>query len=179
MSGSYKQLFGNDNYVRKYPKKKQWEKLGDVRRTSLISNLGYYLGGSNEFCHLYRSSRRIRQFGYVSRTERQRVHTHMIIRSASQNSLPWEWHMTCINFEIAGRVMWSLTLFFLVATKWGKRNLYRGFAGRTAAKFPLGNFRLRWDDNIKMDLKQIIYSRSWIGLIRLRKGISDRMLWIK
>jgi hypothetical protein len=54
--------------------------------------------------------------------------------------------------------MGLLTLFFLVAATWEKRNLYRVFAGRPAAKFPLGNFRLRWDDNIKMDLKQIVYS---------------------
>jgi hypothetical protein len=54
--------------------------------------------------------------------------------------------------------MGSLTSCFLVAATWEKRNLYRGFAGRTAAKFPLGNFRFRWDDNIKMDLKQIVYN---------------------
>lgn len=66
--------------------------------------------------------------------------------------------MTCLNYEIPGHVMGSLTLFFLVAATREKRILYRGFAGRTAAKFPLGNFRLRWDDNIKMDLKQVVYS---------------------
>jgi hypothetical protein len=66
--------------------------------------------------------------------------------------------MTCINLEIPGHVMGSFTLFFLVATMWEKRNLYTVFAGRPAAKFPLGNCKLRCDDNIKMDPKQIVYS---------------------
>jgi len=103
-------------------------------------------------------SRTIRQLGHVGRIDRQRVRSHIIIRSASQNSLPREWQVTCINFEVPGHVLGSLTLFFLVAATWEKRKLCRVFAGRTAAKFPLGNFRLTWDENIKMDLIQIVHT---------------------
>jgi hypothetical protein len=35
------------------------------------------------------------------------------------------------------------------------RNDYRVLVGRTEGKRPLGRPRLRWEDNIKMDLREI------------------------
>jgi hypothetical protein len=36
-----------------------------------------------------------------------------------------------------------------------RRNTYRGFVGKGVGKTPLGSPRHRWEDNIKMDLKEI------------------------
>jgi hypothetical protein len=35
------------------------------------------------------------------------------------------------------------------------RGAYRVLVGRTVVKRPLGRHRLRWDDNIKVDLKDV------------------------
>jgi hypothetical protein len=53
-----------------------------------------------------------------------------------------------------------------------KRNMYRLLIGKPEGKRPLGRPRLRWIDNIKMDLLEIglnvVY---WIGLAQ------DRYSW--
>jgi hypothetical protein len=41
------------------------------------------------------------------------------------------------------------------STNGGKRNAYRIVVGRTEGKRPLGKPRHRWEDNIKMDLREI------------------------
>jgi hypothetical protein len=40
-----------------------------------------------------------------------------------------------------------------VARMGQKRNVYRVLTGKRDDKRPLGSYRCRWDDNIKMDLK--------------------------
>jgi hypothetical protein len=47
-----------------------------------------------------------------------------------------------------------------VARTWEKRNAYRILAGKPEGKRPLGRPRLRWEDNIKMDLREI----GWGGM---------------
>jgi hypothetical protein len=53
-----------------------------------------------------------------------------------------------------------------------KRNVYRLLVGKPEGKRPLGRPRLRWVDNIKMDLLEIGLSAvDWIGLAQ------DRYRW--
>ncbi|KAJ4445536.1 hypothetical protein ANN_12216 [Periplaneta americana] len=49
------------------------------------------------------------------------------------------------------------------------RNAYRVLVGRPKGKGPLGRPRRRWDDNIKMDLREVGYDgREWINLAQDR-----------
>jgi hypothetical protein len=53
-----------------------------------------------------------------------------------------------------------------------KRGVYRVLVGRAEVKRPLGRPRHRWDDNIKMDLRDIgIGGANWIQLAQ------DRVQW--
>jgi hypothetical protein len=52
------------------------------------------------------------------------------------------------------------------------RGLYRVLVGRPKGKRPLERPRLRWEDNIKMDLREIgIIGVNWIWLVQ------DRVQW--
>jgi hypothetical protein len=52
------------------------------------------------------------------------------------------------------------------------RGVYRVLVGRPAGKRPLGRFRRRWKDNIKLDLREIgIDEANWIRLTK------DRVHW--
>ncbi|KAJ4448579.1 hypothetical protein ANN_10598 [Periplaneta americana] len=49
------------------------------------------------------------------------------------------------------------------------RNAYRVLDGRPEGKRPLGRPRRRWEDNIKMDLREVGYDdRDWINLAQDR-----------
>ncbi|KAJ4432740.1 hypothetical protein ANN_21378 [Periplaneta americana] len=49
------------------------------------------------------------------------------------------------------------------------RNVYRVLVGRPEGKRPLGRPRRRWEDNIKMDLREVGYDdRDWINLAQDR-----------
>jgi hypothetical protein len=49
------------------------------------------------------------------------------------------------------------------------RRVYRVLVGRTEGKRPLGRPRRRWEDNIRMDLREIgIDEVNWIRLARNR-----------
>jgi hypothetical protein len=55
-----------------------------------------------------------------------------------------------------------------------KRNAYRFWGGKPEGKRPLGRLRRRWEDNIKMDLREM----GWVvltGLIWPRIGSSGRI----
>ncbi|KAJ4450934.1 hypothetical protein ANN_02369 [Periplaneta americana] len=53
------------------------------------------------------------------------------------------------------------------------RNAYRVLVGRPEGKRPLGRPRRRWEDNIKMDLREVGYDdREWINLAQ------DRDRWL-
>ncbi|KAJ4427026.1 hypothetical protein ANN_26825 [Periplaneta americana] len=59
-----------------------------------------------------------------------------------------------------------------VARMGESRNAYGVLVGRPEGKRPLGRQRHRWEDNIKMDLREVGYDdRDWIGLAQ------DRNLW--
>jgi hypothetical protein len=52
------------------------------------------------------------------------------------------------------------------------RSVYRVLVGRPESKRPLGRPRRRWEDNIKLDLREIrIYGANWIQLTQ------DRIQW--
>jgi hypothetical protein len=52
------------------------------------------------------------------------------------------------------------------------RGVYRFLVGRPEGKRPLGRHRRRWEDNIKMDLREIgVDGANWIRLAQ------DRVLW--
>jgi hypothetical protein len=52
------------------------------------------------------------------------------------------------------------------------RGVYRVLVGRPERKRPLGRPRRRWEDNIKMDLREIgIDEANWIQLVQ------DRVHW--
>jgi hypothetical protein len=60
------------------------------------------------------------------------------------------------------------------------RGVYRVLVGRTEGKRPLGRSRRRWEDNIKMDLREIgIDGANWIRLaqdrIQLRAFVNTVM----
>jgi hypothetical protein len=52
-----------------------------------------------------------------------------------------------------------------------KRNAYRILLGKPQGKGPLGRSRRRWEDNIRMGLREI-GGEVWTGLIWLRIGTS-------
>ncbi|KAJ4442304.1 hypothetical protein ANN_12172 [Periplaneta americana] len=59
-----------------------------------------------------------------------------------------------------------------VALMGGSRNAYRVLVGRPEEKPPLGRPRRRWEDNIKMDFREVGYDdREWINLGQ------DRDVW--
>jgi hypothetical protein len=50
-----------------------------------------------------------------------------------------------------------------------KRNAYRILVGNPEGKRPLGRPRRRWDDNIRMDLREIRWGgMDWIDLVQDR-----------
>jgi hypothetical protein len=58
------------------------------------------------------------------------------------------------------------------------RGVYRIFVGRPEGKRPLGRPGRRWEDNIKMDLREIgIDGANWIQLLRI--GSSGGLLWTR
>jgi hypothetical protein len=56
---------------------------------------------------------------------------------------------------------------------WGRGEVFTGFlVGRPEGKRPLGRHRRRWEDNIKMDLRELgIDGTNWIRLNQ------DRVQW--
>jgi hypothetical protein len=57
---------------------------------------------------------------------------------------------------------------------WG-RGAYRILVGRPEGKKPLGRYRCRLEDNIKMNLQEVGW-RAWSGLIWLRIGTGGGLL---
>ncbi|KAJ4447220.1 hypothetical protein ANN_09222 [Periplaneta americana] len=72
-----------------------------------------------------------------------------IIRNIKSRRLRWAGHVTRMDES---------------------RNAYRVLVGRPEGKSPLGRPRLRWEDNIKMDLMEVGYDDSdWINLAQDRE----------
>jgi hypothetical protein len=57
---------------------------------------------------------------------------------------------------------------------WDKRNAYRILVGKPGGKRPLGRPRHRWEDKIKIDLREIGYGgMDWIDLAQDRDQWRD------
>jgi hypothetical protein len=57
------------------------------------------------------------------------------------------------------------------STQGEKGNEHRVFLGKPGGKRPLGSFRRKWQDNIKMYLREIgLGGMYWIDLLRIRTG---------
>jgi hypothetical protein len=48
--------------------------------------------------------------------------------------------------------------------------VYRVLVGKPEDKSPLGRPKLRWEDNIKMDLREVGWGMDWIELAQNRDG---------
>ncbi|KAJ4447560.1 hypothetical protein ANN_09567 [Periplaneta americana] len=71
-----------------------------------------------------------------------------IIRNIKSRRLRWAGHVACMGES---------------------RNAYRVLVGRPEGKRPLGRPRRRWEDNIKMDLREVGYDdREWINIAQDR-----------
>jgi hypothetical protein len=55
-----------------------------------------------------------------------------------------------------------------VARMGEKRDAYRILVGRPEGRRPLGRSRLRWEDNIKMDLQEVGWGMYWIEVAQDR-----------
>ena len=58
---------------------------------------------------------------------------------------------SCASFFISRRMRWTEH----VARTGDSKGAYRVLVGKTKGKRPLGRPRSRWDDNIKMDLREV------------------------
>jgi hypothetical protein len=51
----------------------------------------------------------------------------------------------------------------------GMRNAYKMFVGKPEGKRPLGKLRCSWEDNIRMDLREIMWKAvDWMHLVQDR-----------
>jgi hypothetical protein len=56
-----------------------------------------------------------------------------------------------------------------------ERKVYKVLVGKPKGKRPLGRLRHKWEDGIKMDLREIGW-RVWSGCSWLRTGTGGRLL---
>jgi hypothetical protein len=56
-----------------------------------------------------------------------------------------------------------------------RRGAYRALVGKPEGRRPFGRPRRRWEDNIKMDLREVRWG-AWTGLIWLRIGTGGELL---
>jgi len=57
-----------------------------------------------------------------------------------------------------------------------ERNAYRGLVGKPEENRSLRRPRLRWEDNITIDLQEVEWGGTWTGLIWLRIETSSGLL---
>jgi hypothetical protein len=62
-----------------------------------------------------------------------------------------------------------------VASMGERRGAYRALVGKAEGRRPLGRPRRRWEDNIKMDLREVGWG-AWTGSIWLRIGTGGGLL---
>ena len=73
-----------------------------------------------------------------------------IVRAIKSRRMRWARHVSCMGES---------------------RGVYRVLVGKPEGKKPLGRPRLRWEDNIKMDLQEAGCGGTWTGSIWFRVGI--------
>jgi hypothetical protein len=65
-----------------------------------------------------------------------------------------------------------------VARMGERRGAYRALVGKPEGRRPLWRPRRRWEDNIKMHLREVGWE-AWTGLIWLRIGTGGELLWTR
>jgi hypothetical protein len=63
-----------------------------------------------------------------------------------------------------------------VARMGERRGAYRALVGKPEGRRPLGRPRRRWEDNIKLDLREVGWGGAWTGSIWLRIGTGGELL---
>jgi hypothetical protein len=58
---------------------------------------------------------------------------------------------------------------------WERRGAYRALVRKPEGRRPLGRPRRRWEDNIKMDLREVGWG-AWTGSIWLKIGTGGELL---
>jgi hypothetical protein len=94
-----------------------------------------------------------------------------------------EWrrlHNEELNDQYSSPNIWVINLRRMrwaehVAHMGERRGAYRILVGRPEGRRPLDRPRHRWEDNIKMDLKEVGWG-AWTGLSWLRIGTGGRLL---
>jgi hypothetical protein len=76
------------------------------------------------------------------------------IRVIKSRRLRWAGHVACMG-EVRGA--------------------YRALVGKPEGRRPLGRPRRRWEDNIKMDLREVGWG-TWTGSVWLRIGAGGELL---
>jgi len=64
------------------------------------------------------------------------------VRVIKSRRMRWAGHVACMGEE---------------------KGAYRVLVGKLEGKRPLGRRRLRWVDNIRMDLQEVGYGLDWVG----------------
>jgi len=59
-----------------------------------------------------------------------------------------------------------------------RRDAYRVLVGKPEGKRQFGRLRLRWEDNIRINIQKVGWGAAWTGLIWLRTGVSGGCLWV-
>ncbi|KAJ4450278.1 hypothetical protein ANN_01698 [Periplaneta americana] len=124
----------------------------------------------------------VEKFKYLGATEhRLRVFENKVLRKifgTKRDEVTGEWrklhntelHALYSSSDIirnikSRRLRWA----GLVACMGESKNAYRMLVGRPEGKRPLGRPKRRWEDNIKMDLREVGYDdREWINLAQNR-----------
>jgi hypothetical protein len=76
-------------------------------------------------------------------------------------------NMFCVL--VLGKVAVNILEIWHVARMGEERNAYRILVGKRQGKTPLGRPRRRWEDNIRMDLREIGWGGvDWIDLVQDR-----------
>jgi hypothetical protein len=77
------------------------------------------------------------------------------------SSLFWNINAALVVTDVSGQPIGPIV--------WGvKRGAYRALVGKREGRRPLGRPRRRWEDNIKMDLREVGWGGAWTGSIWLR-----------
>jgi hypothetical protein len=81
-----------------------------------------------------------------------------IIRVMKSRRLRWAGHVACMG---------------------ERRGAYSALVGKPEGRRPLGRPRRRWEDNIKMDLRDVGWGGAWTGSIWLRIETGGGLLCIR
>jgi len=49
-----------------------------------------------------------------------------------------------------------------------RRSVYRALVGKPEGKRPLGRLKLKWEDNIEMDLQEVGWGVDWLDMAQYR-----------